>query len=103
MKILALEKETPGISDDQFGPHLKAEARQVWELQQAGILREIYFTADTQCAVLILECADAMEASAVLKTLPLVQHGLIEFEVHPMIPYPGFSRLFEAPGGPIPL
>jgi hypothetical protein len=98
MKILALEKDIPGISDEQFGPHLKAEARRVWELQQAGILREIYFTQDTQSAVLILECADAAEATIVLKTLPLVQHGLIQFEVHPMVPYPGFSRLFEAAG-----
>jgi hypothetical protein len=30
----------------------------------------------------------------VLGMLPLVQQGLITFEVIPLVPYPGFSRLF---------
>ena len=30
-----------------------------------------------------------------LETLPLVQAGLIRFEVIPLVPYPGFGRLFE--------
>ncbi|MBP8974465.1 MAG: hypothetical protein KBH93_11365 [Anaerolineae bacterium] len=34
MKVLALEIETPGSTAEQFGPHLKAEARRVWELYQ---------------------------------------------------------------------
>ena len=33
MKILALEKEVPGVTDDQFTEEiLKAEARKAWEL-----------------------------------------------------------------------
>ena len=96
MKILALEKEIDGITDEEFKPHLRAEAARVWELYQAGVLREIYFTQDTQCAVLVLECSNAAEARALLESLPLVRHGLIEFETHPLVPYPGFSRLFES-------
>jgi hypothetical protein len=47
MKILALEKEVPGVTDDQFSDELlKAEARKAWELYQSGVLRELYFTAD---------------------------------------------------------
>ena len=35
MKILALEKEVPGVTEDQFTDDiLKAEARKAWELQQ---------------------------------------------------------------------
>jgi hypothetical protein len=41
MKILALEKEIPGVTGDQFQPHLRAEAARVWELLQASVLREI--------------------------------------------------------------
>ena len=32
---------------------------------------------------------------SILATLPLVQEGLITFELIPLAPYPGFARLFE--------
>ncbi len=95
MKVIALEVETPGSTAEQFQPHLRAEARRVWELYQAGTLREIYFRQDWPGAVLILECADADEARAALATLPLVQAGLIAFEIIPLRPYPGLARLFS--------
>ena len=94
MKILALEKEVPGVAAAAFTPHLQAEAARVWELQQAGVLREIYFRQDRSDAVLILECADVVEAQRVLGTLPLVREKLITFEVIPLKPYPGLARLF---------
>ncbi len=75
---------------------MKDEARRVWEMQQSGQLREIYFDADQHNAVLILECAEVEEAhAAVLASLPLVSAGLIEFEIIPLAPYDGFARLFE--------
>jgi hypothetical protein len=95
MKILALEKELPGVTAEQFKPHLRAEAACVWKLYQAGSLRELYFRQDRSDAVLMLECADLAEAQAVLNTLPLVKAGLITFELIPLKPYPGFARLFE--------
>ena len=94
MKILALEKEVPGIAAAAFKPHLEAEAARVWELQQAGVLRETYFRQDRPDAVLILECADAAEAERVLGTLPLVRERLITFEVIALKPYSGLARLF---------
>lgn len=94
MKILAMEIETEGIPPEQYKPHLKAEARRVWELYQSGTIRELYFRADRSEAVLILECADGKAAEETLASLPLVQAGLIRFEVIPLIPYPGFARLF---------
>ena len=95
MKILAMEVEEEGVTPEQFTPHLKAEARRVWELYQSGAVRELYFRADRSEVVLILECADTAEAQQTLATLPLVQAGLIHFNVFPLIPYPGFARLFE--------
>lgn len=94
MKILALEKELPGVTAGDFAPHLKAEALRVWSLYQANVIREIYFRQDSSEAVLILECADAAEAQSRLNTLPLVKAGLITFEIIPLVAYPGFSRLF---------
>lgn len=94
MKILAIEIEVPGVTEEDFKPHLQAEAARVWELYQSEVLREIYFRQDWPGAVLILECADAAEANEVLNSLPLVQEGLIAFEIIPLGPYPGFARLF---------
>jgi hypothetical protein len=95
MKILALEREVPGVSDEAFEPHLRDEAARAWELHQSGVLRELYFRDDWPGAVLVLECEDVAAAEHVLATLPLVSKGLIQFELIPLRPYPGFARLFE--------
>ena len=94
MKILALEIERPGATGDQFQPYLKAEAARVWEIYQGELIREMYFRADRHTAVLVLECESTGQARQLLAELPLVEQGLIDFEVIPLAPYPGFSRLF---------
>jgi muconolactone delta-isomerase len=95
LKILAIEHDPPAVTDDQFTEDLLiAEAQRAWELQQAGLIRELYFRADRSEAVLILECADVDEARSVLDTLPLVREKLIGFELIPLMAYPGFARLF---------
>ena len=77
MKILALEKEVPGVNDGQFTDDtLKAEARKAWELYQSGVLRELYFTADKDEAVLVLKCESADEARRQLSELPLMRAGV---------------------------
>lgn len=93
MKVLALEHEMPD-SSGRFAPYLHAEAQRVWELSQADVVRETYFRQDRSTAVLVLECADEAEARGILDSLPLVQAGLIYFEVIPLRPYPGLERLF---------
>ena len=95
MKILAIEKEYTGKKVEDFLPHLKAEARQVWKLYNRGVIREIYFRADKKSAIIILECKNIEDAEENLSTLPLVSEGLIYFEFIPLIPYPGYERLFR--------
>jgi muconolactone delta-isomerase len=97
MKILALERDRPCLTDADFQPHLRAEAARAWELHQAGLIRELYFRADQHTAVLVLECPTLEDAQAALNTLPLVEHGLITFELVPLTPYDGFARLFADP------
>jgi hypothetical protein len=43
----------------------------------------------------MLECRDVAEAEAVLRTLLLVREGLIAFDLIPLMPCPGFARLFR--------
>ncbi len=97
MKILAFEVEKPDLTAADFAPYLKAEAQRVWDLQQAGVIREVYFRADQHTAVLMLECATLEDAQAALNSLPLVERGLITFELVPLKPYDGFARLFAEP------
>lgn len=97
MKILAIEKEVPGVTEDRFRPELlKAEAVRAWELYEAGVVRELYFRQDRPEAVLVLECPTVEEACAVLNTLPLVQERVIAFDLIPLRAYPGFARLFAS-------
>jgi hypothetical protein len=97
MKILALERELPGHAADQYQPHLRSEAARVWELYQAGLVREAYFDQQRHTAVLVLECADRDAARQLLDSLPLVRAGLIDFDISLLVPYDGFARLFEQP------
>jgi muconolactone delta-isomerase len=94
VKILALEHELPGAAAEQFQRHAHAEALRAWELHQQGLIRELYFRADHDQAVLVLECEDVAAAQRVVDSLPLVEQGLITFELIPLAAYPGFARLF---------
>lgn len=95
MKIIAIEKECPNISPEAYTNALKkSEATRVWELYQSGALREFYFRQDRPEAVLIFECNSVEDCQALIASLPLVINKLIDFELIPLKPYPGFSRLF---------
>jgi muconolactone delta-isomerase len=95
MKIIAMERPVPGVSDEAFEPQLlREEAARAWELHQSGAIRELHFRADREEAVLVLEAPDEAAARGVLAELPLVRAGLIDFELVPLRAYPGFARLF---------
>jgi len=97
MKILAIERALPDVDASAFTPALaRAEALRAWTLYQEGVVRELYFHADKMEAVLILECGSVAAAAATLATLPMVQAGVIAFELIPLRAYPGFARLFAA-------
>jgi hypothetical protein len=96
MKILAIERELLDVAPDTFKRFAEQEARQVWELYQADLIRELYFRADQPTAILVLECASVEEARSILAGLPFVRQGLITFDLIPLIAYPGFARLFKS-------
>lgn len=101
MRLLALERETGAthpIDPARAREVLVREARRVWELEQADVIREAFFRADRDEAILVLEADGVEEARRILASLPLVAAGTIEFELIPLRPYPGLARLFaESP------
>ena len=95
MKIIALEKEISTAKTIDFRKNAKAEAKALWNLYQNGIVRELYFRKEKKLAVLILETKNKEDAKKSLSKLPYVSKKLIEFELIPLKPYPGFQRLFK--------
>jgi hypothetical protein len=95
MKFIFLEIESSIAKAEDFQPYLRDEAQHVWDLQQQGIVREAHFRADQHTAVLVLECRDLSHAQILASEFPLVRQGLIRFEIIPLIPYSGFSRLLK--------
>jgi hypothetical protein len=93
MKILALEKELDNARTIDFRKNAKAEAKAVWQLYLKEIVREFYFRKEKSLAVLILEVKNKAEAKKALSKLPFVSKKLIEFELIPLKPYPGSSRI----------
>jgi len=92
MKILAIEKNLKQVDWNKLQPILKDEALRVYELYKYSYIREIYFN-ESNNAVLILECDNKEHASEILQTLPLIESGLIGFDLMELNPYTGFSRL----------
>ncbi|MFX0181913.1 MAG: superoxide dismutase [Candidatus Hodarchaeota archaeon] len=96
MKIIAIEKEMSDSTPELFKEFSEHEALVAWNLYQEGFIREMYFRADQSCAILILESRNLVETNDMLQRLPFVKGGLISFDLIPLKPYPGFSRLFKA-------
>ncbi len=95
MKVLALGRDVVAQDDPRFAELRPAEARRAWELQQDDVLREVYFRADRANGVLVFEVPDVAAARAAVDSLPLVAAGLIDFDLVPLRPYPGYGRLFR--------
>jgi hypothetical protein len=95
MKILAIEKEAPGVDWNAVSKELMAEeANHIYKLYLSAQLREHYFN-DEKCAVLILECNSKKEALALLNNLPLVKNNLITFDLMELHPYTGYDRIMN--------
>jgi hypothetical protein len=96
MKILAIEKEVPGVDWSTVSKDLLAkEALNVYNMYLTGQLREHYFNEE-RCAVLVLECDSKAQAQELLEKLPLVQKNLIVFEIMELRPYTGYDRIINA-------
>ncbi len=94
MKILAISKESAVIDWSVRQELLEKEARTVYDLQIKGYIREIYFT-ESRDAVVIMEAESLKKAKEIIRTLPLVKEGLIDFDLTKLNPYDGFSRIFK--------
>jgi hypothetical protein len=57
----------------------------------------IFVPTTDQGPWLIFECGDTTEAERLVAELPIVEAGLLNFEVVPLRPYAGLRQLFGNP------
>ena len=98
MKILVLPKPIEGVPREELLKHAPEEIRAVWGLYEQGICREFYTRVNEPGrVVLMLESATLEAAEEALATLPFARLHLIGFDLIPLAPFTGLSRLFQAP------
>jgi len=98
VKVVAIGRPRSGVGWVDIAPYVSEEARHVWELYESERVREFYLRADERPGVvLVFECEDAAEAERLVGSLPIVEAGLLDFEVIALRPYVGLRRLFENP------
>jgi hypothetical protein len=98
MKILVMPMPIEGVTREELLQHAPAEIRAVWDLYEQGICREFYTRANEPGrVVLMFECATLEAAKEALATLPFAQLHLIDFDLIPLAPFTGLSRLFQTP------
>jgi len=95
MKIIAVSRPvTRPLSE--LAPLLPDEARRIWELHAADIVREQYLRDDGG-VVLVIEADDVAAARQSLARLPLVANGFLEFDVWSLTPFTPWGRLMGVP------
>lgn len=98
MKILVLPEPREGVAREALEQHAAAEIQAVWDLYAQGICREFYVrAAEPGRVVLMLESATVEAAQEALAALPFARLHLIDFDLIPLAPFVGLTRLFQAP------
>jgi hypothetical protein len=86
IKIIAYDHFKPGVTKGSIKPELlKEEMTRVWQLQRAGIIREIYGRADAPGAVIVFECGTVDEVKDYVAAFPLSKAGLLDWDFLPLI------------------
>ena len=96
MKIIAYDHFRPGVAQESIKPDLlKEEIINVWRLQKAGVIRQIYGRADAPSAVIVFECGTVDEVKDYVAAFPLSKAGFLEWDFLPLIAPLLFEALFD--------
>ena len=92
---LVITHDKPNVNWKEQEQILKQEAKVLWNLQKKGVIRSIWFTKKTREAILIIEAEDSIRTKKIVDTFPLVEKGLISYDIVELVAYDGFERLFR--------
>lgn len=94
MQFLLIGRIPQDIAIKQLLPLVKPEATKVWELYASDRLRSIHYITDKSGVVLLYEADCLEEVNKVVASLPMVQAGVLKFEIIPLMPFTGIEELF---------
>jgi len=94
MKFLVLLTPVAGREPAEFKPYAVAEMQAVWNDYKAGTLREIYFSSSPLIISVIYETSSRDELEQSVARLPMVEVGLLSFQIIELGPMHSFEVLF---------
>ena len=94
MRYLANSRPADGVTRDQLVEYFTSHEvdSSAWDLVRHRMVTEYTFkTGDEVGVVLFLDVNSEDEARAIVDALPVVEHGLLSFEIDPLSKVANFS------------
>lgn len=95
MKILAIDKVLPEATPDKVKDTFMKEVNHTVKMYLADVVREMYFRQDRSGTILVLEAPSMEDARSLIDRMPMVQAGLIDFELIPLGPFVPLALLLD--------
>ena len=93
MQVLAIDKMSKHITEEELIPHLPKELAATVKLYLEEKIRTFYFRKDRPGVVFIMEAESLEEAKGMLDKLPLVELGILDFDLIPIGPLAPLENL----------
>ncbi|WP_321784324.1 hypothetical protein [Paraburkholderia sp. J94] len=93
MKVFAVGSIIKPLTDEQQQRIMPKEVPHTLQLYLDGKIDQFWFRHDTPGVIFLMNAATVEEAKAVLDTLPLVENGLMSFDLTPVGPLAPLGRL----------
>lgn len=92
MQFLSISRRrTEAFSDAEFKARAEAESEQARRLYADGFIRQIWRRGNVPGACILFEADSEEHVLSLLNTLPLMQAGMLDVAIYPLVPYPGFG------------
>ncbi|MFK5971318.1 MAG: hypothetical protein QM487_14530 [Candidatus Marithrix sp.] len=94
-QILMISHLAPGVTLEDTMPYNRDEAKLAWEYYTTGKYRQMFGRLDEGGVVVIMEAKNIEEAHKSVKLMPLVNNGMVEYELIPLGYFFPLSALFN--------
>lgn len=98
MQVLAIDKILREVNDEELMSHLPEELAATVKLYLEERVRNFYFRKDRPGVIFIMEVDSMADAKEALSTLPLVEVGILDFDLIPIGPLLPLGEAFPQLG-----